>query len=531
MYGYTSAEILGKNISLIVPYERRQELETILNQISRGHGVTNFETRRVKKDGTGIDVSVTISPIIDDNGIVIGASTISHDISSRKSEQLLRESEDKYRILVDNIHIGIYRSTGDPKGRFIWGNTSLVSILGFPSLEKLQKIDVADIFVETEGRKKLLDELRSAGFVKNKEVTLRRHDGTTLDVSVTALAKIDQSGQIEHINGIVEDITAQKQVLSQLKVLQHELVEIIEISPDPTFVIDNKHQVIAWNSAIEQMTGVRKNDILGHADFAHAFPFYGTSRTILIDLIDASDDEIKKYYPDMKREGSSLVSKVFVPSLYSGQGAYLWMKASPLHDQEGNKIGAIESIRDISEIKELQELLKNAKDGFVSDTLRLISTPDAADPVYPVHEEIKTPGVLSLLYLSNALKMAQDPISILDLSGRCVWVNDAFTRITSQKKNESPVGKSLAQFIAPEDRKLALDGLIDVRKNGNKQISLSLLTSTGRVHAQTSLSSIMDHEDTILGYMTIIHRTDESHEKQIPKNGYPERTKVVKRVI
>jgi PAS domain S-box-containing protein len=531
MYGYTSAEILGKNISLIVPYELRQELDTILNQISRGHGVTNFETRRLKKEGTGIDVSVTISPIIDDNGIVIGASTISHDISSRKSEQLLRESEDKYRILVDNIHIGIYRSTGDPKGRFIWGNTSLVSILGFPSLEKLQKIDVADIFVETEGRKKLLDELQSAGFVKNKEVTLRRHDGTTLDVSVTALAKIDRSGQIQHINGIVEDITAQKQVLSQLKVLQHELVEIIEFSPDPTFVIDNKHQVIAWNSAIEQMTGVNKNDILGHADFAHAFPFYGTSRMILIDLLDASDDEIKKYYPDIKREGSSLVTKIFVPSLYSGHGAYLWAKASPLHDQEGKRIGAIEIIRDISEVKELQELLKNAKDGFVSDTLRQISIPDTADPVYPVHDEIKNPSVLSLLYLSNALKFARDSISILDLSGRCIWVNDTFAGLVSLKKNETPLGKSFAQFIAPEDRKLALDSLIDVRKNGNKQISLSLLTSTGRVHAQASLSSIMDHEDTILGYMTIIHRTDENHEKQIPKNGYPERTKGVKRVI
>jgi PAS domain S-box-containing protein len=531
MYEYVSDEILGKNISLIVPYDRRQELNTILNNISRGQGVSNLETQRLKKDGTSIDVSVTISPIIDDTGFVIGASTISRDISARKSEQQLRESEDKYRIFVDNIHIGVYRSTGDPKGRFIWGNSSLVRILGFPSLEKLQKIDVADIFVETEGRKKLLDELRSAGFVKNKEITLRRHEGTTLVVSVTALAKIDDAGHIEHINGIVEDITEQKRITSQLQVLQQEMIDIIEFLPDPTFIIDNEHQVIAWNSAIEQMTGVRKNDILGHADFAHAFPFYGTSRMILIDLIDASNDEIKKYYPDMKREGRSLVSKVFVPTLYSGQGAYLWTKASPLNDQEGKRIGAIEIIRDISEIKDLQELLKNAKDGFVSDTLRLISIPDAADPVYPMHNEIKNPGVLSLLYLSTALKMAHDSISILDLSGRCVWVNDAFTRITSQKKNESPVGKSFARFIAPEDRKRALDSLIDVRKNGNTQVSLSLLTSSGRVPAQASMSSIMDHEDTILGYMTIIHRIDDSHDNQIPKSGYPEIQKVVKRVI
>ena len=531
MYGYTSDEVLGKNISFIVPFERRQELETILDQISRGHGVTNLETRRVKKDGTGIDVSVSISPIIDDNGIVIGASTISHDISSRKSEQLLRESEDKYRTLVENIHIGIYRSTGDPKGRFIWGNTSLVRILGFPSLEKLQKIDVADIFAETEGREKLLDELQSAGFVKNKEITLRRHDGTTLSVSVTALAKIDQSGHIEHINGIVEDITAQKQILSQLQVLQHELVDIIEFLPDPAFVIDNKHRVIAWNSAIEQMTGINKNEILGLTEFAHAFPFYGTSRMILIDLIDESDDEIKKYYPDMKREGSSLVTRVFVPSLYSGQGAYLWAKASPLLDQEGKKIGAIEVIRDISQIKELQELLKDAKNGFVSDTLRKISIPDASDPVYPGHDEIKTPGVLSLLYLSNALKMAQDSISILDLSGRCIWVNDAFAQIISHNKNDTPIGKSFSRFIAPEDRKIALDGLIDVRKNGNKQIPLSLLTSSGRIPATASLSSITDTDDTILGYMTIIHRTDENHEKQRLKNTFPDRQNKVKRSV
>jgi PAS domain S-box-containing protein len=234
---------------------------------------------------------------------------------------------------------------------------------------------------------------------------------------------------------------------------------------------------------------------------------------ILIDLIDASDDEIKKYYTDMKREGSSLVSNVFVPALYSGLGAYLWTKASPLYDQEGKRIGAIEIIRDISEIKELQELLKNAKDGFVSDTLRLISMPDAADPVYPVHNEIKNPSVLSLLYLSNALKMAQDSISILDLSGRCIWVNDAFASIVSLKKNETLLGKSFAQFIAPEDRKLALDSLIDVRKNGNKQISVSLLTSSGRVPGEASLSPIFDTDDGILGYLTIIRHADQDRSK------------------
>jgi len=519
IYGYTNNEILGKNISLIVPYQRREELENILKQISKGQGVTNLETQRVRKDGTMIDIAVTISPIIDDAGLVIGASTISHDITSRKSEELLRENEDKYRTLVDSIHIGIYRSTGDPKGRFIWGNTSLVRMLGFPSLEKLQEIEVAGIFVEAGGRKNLLDELKKSGFIKNKEIILRRPDGTFLFVSVTALAKFDLSGHIEVINGIVEDITDQKQTSSQLQVIQHELIDIIDFLPDPTFVTDKEHRVIAWNSAIEQMTEVTKREILGHTEFAHALPFYGTSRTILIDLIDAPDDEIKKYYPDVKREGTSLVAHVFAPSLHSGQGAYLWTKASPLYDSEGGRIGAIETIRDISQVKELQELLKNAKNGFASDTIRKISPMDAIDPVQSGHVEIKTPGVLSLLYLSNALKMAQDSISILDLSGRCIWVNDTFVSIISLKKNDALIGKSFAQFIAPEDRKIALDSLIAVRKSGNKRIALSLLTSSGRVPAEASLSSITDNEDGILGYLTIIRPIDQDRVKLNARNG------------
>jgi PAS domain S-box-containing protein len=521
IYGYTREEIIGKNISLIAPYEKRNELENILRQVAEGHGISNLETQRVKKDGTLIDVSVTISPIIDDNGSVIGASTISHDITDRVSEKLLRDSEDKYRTFVDTIHIGVYRSTGDPKGRFIWGNTSLVQILGFPSFEKLKGIDVADIFVETEGRKKLLDELQVTGFVKNREVSLRHHDGHPIIVSVTALAKFDKSGRIECINGIVEDITDQKQILSQVQNLRHQLADIIEFSPDPTCVIDQEHRVIAWNSAIELMTGVSKNDILGHTEFSHAFPFFGTSQPNILDLIDAPDELITSCNPPVTRSGNSLSSEWFIPFLYSGRGAYLRVRASPLHDNENRRIGAIETIQDISEVKELQELLRNAQSGFISDALLKSSIPVVRDPADPILDEGKDPGILSLLYLSNALKMAQDSISILDLSGRCIWVNDAFTHTVSPGKDDILTGKSFARFIAPEDRKNALDCLRNVRKSGNERIALSLLTSSGRVPAEASLSSICDGGGGILGYLSIIRHGEPGREKLQPKKRFP----------
>jgi PAS domain S-box-containing protein len=518
MYGYSYDEILGKSISLIVPYERREELDHILDQISCGQGISNLETKRIKKDGQLIDVSVTISPIIDDTGMVIGASTISRDISSRKWEAQLKESEDRYWTLVDTIPTGIYYSTGDPKGKFIWGNKALLKILGISSLEKLQQIEIADLFAEPDGRRILLDDLKKTGFVREEEVSIKKADGNILLVSITAEAKIDPLGQIKYINGIVQDITDQKRTSSQLQVLQHELADIIEFLPDPTFVIDRDHRVIAWNSAIEYMTGVNKNQILGHNDFSHAFPFYGSSRVTLIDLIEESDDAIKNLYPRMKREGRSLLAEVFVPSLHFGKGAYLWLKASPLYDEDGSRIGAIEVIRDISEVKELQELLKNAKTGFISETLKKISNPGTIDEDQFLQNKKQTPGVLTLLYLSNALKMAHDSITILDLSGRCIWVNEMFARTISSKKNEILIGRSFAQFIAPEDRKIALDSLIEVRKHGNKLVALSLLTSSGRIAAEASLSSIIDNEDELLGYMTIIRNINQEKQKRKNKN-------------
>ncbi len=153
LYGYSKEELIGQNISLIIPKDRRDESNRIFDRIIKQEATNNIETRRVRNDGRVIDVELTISPITDENSMVIGSSTIARDISLKKSEERLRESEEKYRTHVENMNVGIYRSTGDPRGRFVWGNSSLVEILGYPSFETLRQIAVADIFTEPDGRK------------------------------------------------------------------------------------------------------------------------------------------------------------------------------------------------------------------------------------------------------------------------------------------------------------------------------------------------------------------------------------------
>lgn len=106
------------------------------------------------------------------------------------------------------------------------------------------------------------------------------------------------------------------------------------------------------------MTGVPKDEILGKGNYAYAVPFYGQPRPIIIDLIGESNVKIHHKYQHLYQKGDTLFAEVYVPTLYRGRGAFLWIKASPMYDDEGNVVGAIQSIRDITERKRAEEQLK-----------------------------------------------------------------------------------------------------------------------------------------------------------------------------
>lgn len=128
-------------------------------------------------------------------------------------------------------------------------------------------------------------------------------------------------------------------------------LNVLEFLPDATFVIDQDKKVIAWNRAMEDMTGVHREEIIGKGDYAYAVPFYGVERPILIDLIFLDKEEAESRYDHVMRDGDMLTAEIFSSVFYGGRGAYLWGRASPLFDSEGNIVGAIESIRDITEKK------------------------------------------------------------------------------------------------------------------------------------------------------------------------------------
>jgi PAS domain S-box-containing protein len=141
--------------------------------------------------------------------------------------------------------------------------------------------------------------------------------------------------------------------------------DIINFLPDATFAIDTKGTVIAWNRAIEEMTGIPADRILGKGSYEYAIPFYGGRRPILADLIFLPADEIRDRYSHIVRDGTMIAAETSLPRI-GGRQRTVWAKASLLYDQNGNVVGAIESIRDITERKTAEDTLRETEGRFAA---------------------------------------------------------------------------------------------------------------------------------------------------------------------
>jgi PAS domain S-box-containing protein len=167
--------------------------------------------------------------------------------------------------------------------------------------------------------------------------------------------------------------TAVMQRRAEASIRDHERREadIINFLPDASFAIDINGAVIAWNRAMEKMTGVPSSDILGKDNYEYAIPFYHERRPILIDLVIKDDPITAGKYPAITRDGNTLFSEILIPHFNNGKGAALWFTASPLYDTRGTVVGAIESIREITERKQVEDALHESEKRFreLSDLL------------------------------------------------------------------------------------------------------------------------------------------------------------------
>lgn len=341
-----------------------------------------------------------------------------------QAKEALQESEERYRCLVETMNDGLLvRNENDV---IVYVNEKLCQMSGYSREEIIgcplsRFLDENNrVLLEEESARRRL------GGAEPYEITWTRQDGRNMAMIISPKPLFDGEGRYQGSFVVITDITGRKEAeetlqrswmeldelvrkrtaelaraneelakhRSQLEILVSErtteltktnalllletsarksanralqranqrLEDIIDFLPDATFVIDQNKEVIAWNRAIEQMTGVRKQDILGEGNYTYAIPFYGERRPILIDLVMSGEEGVEERYDFVDRKEGGVCGEVFVPKTWQGKGAYLWGTASLLCDKHRNIIGAIQSIRDITGRKQAEEELRRYRD-------------------------------------------------------------------------------------------------------------------------------------------------------------------------
>lgn len=171
----------------------------------------------------------------------------------------------------------------------------------------------------------------------------------------------DAKSQFAELRHKILAALERRRAVDALRDSEQRLSDIINFLPDATFAINTEGTVIAWNKAIETMTGIPATEMLGKGAFAYSIPFYRKPRPMLIDLVLAPDDRFEsENYLNPCHIGTTLTAETLVGEPGNNHG-HLWAKASRLIDKNGNIAGAIESMRDITEQKKIDLTLRESE--------------------------------------------------------------------------------------------------------------------------------------------------------------------------
>ena len=348
IYGYSRNEFMGMNAIKLADEENAKKAYKYFNNVyTTGTPITWIDGEIIRKDGSKRKVEASASLIRDLTGQPIGFSGIVRDVTEH------RQVEEIYKTLAESSLAAVFIVQD---GKFVFINTSAITSVGYTAEELIGQ--GSDMIVYPADREIVRIKSREMLAGKSNQafefrIVAKQKEMRWISQTVTP---IQYKGK-PAILGNAIDVTELKLAEEALRESEQRLHDIIDFLPDATYAIDRERRVIAWNRAIEAMTGIKASDILGKGDYEYAVPFYGMRRPVLIDLVFLSDKEIKDKYSSVKKEGDALIAEADVP-LGGGNPRALWGIARPLYDSKGNVVGAIESIRDVSERKQMEETVK-----------------------------------------------------------------------------------------------------------------------------------------------------------------------------
>ncbi len=221
LYGYEAAEMVGQSVFRLVPPGRHDELAQILEQVKLGRHVEHLETERLRKDGALITVLLTVSPIFNAGGAIVGASSIAHDVTElKRARDAVRQASQYHRSLLEASPDPLVTIT--PDGKIGDVNTATELATGCSRAE-LIGADFSEFFTEPDKARAGYQRVFTEGLVRDYALELRHRDGHTTSVLYNASVYKDESGQVAGVFADARDITERKRAEDVIHRLNRDL--------------------------------------------------------------------------------------------------------------------------------------------------------------------------------------------------------------------------------------------------------------------------------------------------------------------
>ena len=348
IFGYTPQEAIGQSITILIPADRINEEPLILDRIKRGERIRHYQTVRQAKNGARLHISLTISPIINSEGKIIGASKIARDISQEViARERVRQSEEEFRVTLSSIGDAVIAT--DRSSRITFMNAVAEELTGWSTTEAAGvPLDNAFRIVNEFTRKPVENPVTKV-LTEGKIVGLANHtiliakDGTERPIDDSGAPIRGSDADLRGVVLVFRDVTERR--AAEIAALR--LASIVQNSDDAIISKSLDGTIMTWNEGAQRIFGYSADEIIGKS-----------IKTLVPPELQIEEDEIL----GRLRRGERVYHFQTIRVSKDGRRIPVSLTSSPIRDHEGRIIGASKIARDISESQRAEQAIAEANE-------------------------------------------------------------------------------------------------------------------------------------------------------------------------